>query len=60
MDKGERLALAVLMFYRGGRWTEQDQRDWQVLTGSADATTKALCDVAREILIEFPKSAKAR
>ena len=44
----ENLAAAVLLFNRGGPWTKQDQIAWLVLTGQEEATTKGLCDFARE------------
>lgn len=43
----ERLARAVLLFYRGGPWTAWDREVWRELTGSSDATNKTLCDLAR-------------
>lgn len=46
----DRVARAVLLFHRGGPWTDADQRLWVMLTGAEDATTKALCDFAREAL----------
>jgi hypothetical protein len=48
-SNAERLARAVLLFHRGGRWTEDDQEMWEALTGAKDATTKALCDLARVV-----------
>jgi hypothetical protein len=45
----ENLAAAVLLFHRGGPWTAQDQQVWGALTGTADATTKSLCDFARKV-----------
>jgi hypothetical protein len=41
------LALAVLMFHRGGPWTNTDRATWRGLTGRDEATTKVLCDLAR-------------
>jgi hypothetical protein len=49
MTSAERLAEAVLMFHRGGQWTQEDRHRWTALTGSEDATTRALCDFARAI-----------
>jgi hypothetical protein len=45
----ERLARAVLLFHRGGPWTEQDREVWLSLTGTPDATTRTLCDLARQV-----------
>lgn len=50
MSDAEKLARAVLMFHRGGRWTSEDHGLWLVLTGSSEATTKALGDFARRII----------
>ena len=49
MSQAEKLARAVLLFFRGGQWTQDDREMWIVLTGQRDATTKALCDLAREV-----------
>ena len=46
----ERLARAVLLFHRGGRWNGQDRCEWVMLTDSEDATSKTLCDLARRLL----------
>ena len=46
----DRLARAVLLFHRGGRWTGQDRNEWVMLTGEEEATTKVLCDLAREMM----------
>ena len=48
----ERLARAVLLFHRGGRWTGTDRNEWAMLTNEEDATTVALCDLARRLLAE--------
>jgi hypothetical protein len=49
MSEGEKLARAVLLFFRGGHWSACDREVWQALTGSEDATTRALCDLARRV-----------
>jgi hypothetical protein len=54
---GERLARAVLLFHRGGPWTDADRVAWLELTGQqtascAEATTKVLGDLAREVLAQ--------
>jgi hypothetical protein len=43
------LARAVLLFHRGGPWTPVDQESWRSYTGSDEATTKVLCDLARRL-----------
>jgi hypothetical protein len=48
----ERLARAVLLFHRGGAWTADHMAEWQVMTGSSEVTSKVLCDVAREVLVD--------
>jgi hypothetical protein len=49
VTNAEWLAEAVLLFHRGGPWSEHDQARWLALTGSTDATVRALCDFARRI-----------
>ena len=48
----ERLGRAVLLFHRGGPWTGTERNEWVMLTDTEDATTKALCDLARRLLAE--------
>lgn len=43
------LARAVLLYHRGGPWTAEDAGTWLGLTGSPEATTRALCDLARRV-----------
>lgn len=38
---------AVLLFHSGGAWDPAKAARWTELTGSDEATTKALCDAAR-------------
>jgi hypothetical protein len=45
----DRLARAVLLFHRGGPWSEADRATWRKLTGEDEATTKVLCDLARRV-----------
>jgi hypothetical protein len=52
MTGAERLARAVLLFHKGGEWTPDNLAEWRVMTGSMEATTKVLCDVAREVLVD--------
>ena len=49
LSDAERLARAVLLFHRGGTWTADDAEIWQALTGSTDATTRTLCELARRV-----------
>jgi hypothetical protein len=41
---------AVLLFHTGEVWDADKQRQWADLTGKPEASTKALCDVARAAL----------
>jgi hypothetical protein len=50
MTDAERLARAVLLFHRGGPWTAEDAATWRSVAGSEDASTRALCDLARRLL----------
>ena len=45
----EKLAAAVLLFHRGGTWTDNDRQMWRALTDTDEATTKTLCDFARKV-----------
>jgi len=49
ISPAEKLARAVLLFHRGGEWTENDRVMWIILTGQYEATTRTLCDLAREV-----------
>jgi hypothetical protein len=49
----ERLARAVLLFHAAPSWDEKEKREWHELTGQMDATTKVLCDLAREVRASF-------
>jgi hypothetical protein len=48
LSDAERLARAVLLFHKV-EWHDWDRQVWFALTGSHDATTRILCDLAREI-----------
>lgn len=43
-------ANATLLFHSAAPWSPDKRDEWHVLTGSDSATTKMLCDVAREAL----------
>jgi hypothetical protein len=60
MTDAERLARAVLLFHRGGMWTEMDREEWELLTGSGEASTKTLCDLARRTAPEEEPALNAR
>lgn len=47
-----RLAMAILLFHGAGRWTDNERLVWRALTGEHEATTKALCDLARRTIKE--------
>jgi hypothetical protein len=52
LSLGERLALAVLMFFSAEPWSDERRREWRRLTGYSDATTKVLGDLARVVAAE--------
>ena len=52
MSPLERLARAVLLFHRGGRWTGTDRNEWAMLTDEEEPTGVVLCDLARRLLAE--------
>ena len=51
----ERLARAVLLFHGASSWCEKEKREWHALTGGREATTRVLCDLARETVASFPQ-----
>lgn len=40
----------LLMFYEASTWTDVERARWRELSGSEDATTRALCNGARKAL----------
>jgi hypothetical protein len=50
MSDAEKLARAVLMFYNTQEWSELHRQVWQKLTGSDEATTRVLADLARKVM----------
>lgn len=50
----ERLALAVLLFHRGGAWSTDDHKNWLELTGTPLATSRNLCNLARKLIGNGP------
>lgn len=49
ISDAEKLARAVLLFWQGGAWSEEQQTLWEACTGTANTTTRALCDLARKV-----------
>lgn len=49
LSDAEKLARAVLLFFRGGRWTAWDTEMWRELTGTDNATTRTLGEMARRV-----------
>lgn len=45
--RAEKALHAVLLFHSGTPWDDVKQRDWEMLTGRHDCTTRALCDTVR-------------
>ena len=50
MTGNERLARAVLLFFRGGPWSDNDRAVWETMTGYPTPTAATLCEFAREVL----------
>ena len=50
MTGNERLARAVLLFFRGGPWSADDCAVWETMTGQPSPTAATLCELAREVL----------
>lgn len=46
----ERLAGAVLLFHSAGPWVDEKAELWLELVGTREATNRALCDLARQLL----------
>lgn len=49
MSDAEKLARAVLMFYAGTAWGDNERETWLMLTGSDEATTRTLGNLARRV-----------
>jgi hypothetical protein len=45
-----KLPEAVVLFHKGGVWTVGDGERWRDLTGREEATSRALCDFASELI----------
>ena len=41
---------ALLLFHSGGPWTAERRVEWNDLIGEREATTRILCDAARQAL----------
>lgn len=48
----EKLAAAVVLFYSAGPWDDRKRATWEKLTGTKEATTKHLGDLAWKVLKE--------
>ena len=46
----EVLARALLLFHSPSPWHQDKQQEWERLTGTKEATTKNLCDLARMVI----------
>ncbi len=46
----ERLARAVLLFFRGAPWTADDRAVREAIAGRPEPTATSLCDLASEVL----------
>ena len=46
----ERLASAVILFYRYQWWTTETRKQWKELTGTDEITTFTLVNLAKEML----------
>lgn len=46
------LCEAVVLFNKGGHWTEEDNDRWHELTGTDVATGRAMCDRLRQVIGE--------
>jgi isopentenyl phosphate kinase len=44
------VAELVLLFHGGGSWSDEKSKRWEELTENREATTRTLCDCAREAL----------
>jgi hypothetical protein len=60
MTGGERLARAVLLWHRSGSWTDDYRAEWEALTGSSEATSVTLCNLAREVLADEQERSRGR
>lgn len=49
ISDAEKLARAVLLWFDPGAWGDRNRDVWRELTGTDDATTKTLCDLARKV-----------
>ena len=50
MAGNEGLGRAVLLFFRGGPWTDNDRAVWVSMTSYPTPTAATLCEFAREVL----------
>ncbi len=59
MTEHEKLARALLLFHDGGTWGQAKKDLWRYLTGSDDATPRALCDLARKVIADAESKQRA-
>lgn len=52
---GIALARAVLLFHSAGAWVDEKEAEWLRLTGTREATTRTLCNLARKLLAKARK-----
>lgn len=58
-NAAQRLARAVLLFHGAEAWTADQQANWLALTGEPAATTRVLCDLARQVRDQTVHAANA-
>lgn len=51
LDRRNAALQLVLMFHKGGQWTDEDKAEWKRITGFDEATTKVLCDYIRKLAL---------
>lgn len=52
ISSAERLARAVLMFFEPGDWSRDKRELWLAITGTDNATSRTLGDLARTVRAE--------
>jgi hypothetical protein len=60
ISNAERLARAVLLFYEPGPWDERKAELWRALTGTDEATTRVLGNLARDVRAKEERKAAIR
>lgn len=49
MSDAEKLARGVLLYFDASPWTADKQEQWHLVTGTDEANSKNLCDMARRV-----------